>query len=113
TRMYEEFERARESVDPSRLIDLRYEDLVADPLQAMRSLYERLDLGDFQRVESQLQERLKHHQGYRPNSHPMDAAQEQAILRQWSEYANRYGYAASPTSDDAAPPAAPAPAPRN
>ena len=49
-RMYECFEQDRELVPPGRLIDVRYEDLVADPVGKMRDIYRRLDLGDFAEV---------------------------------------------------------------
>ena len=38
-RMYECFEQDRELVPPGRLIDVRYEDLVADPVGQMRDVY--------------------------------------------------------------------------
>src|SRR4051794_25837920 len=50
-RMYESFEQDRELVPAGRLVDIRYEDLVADPVEEMREIYTKLALGDFGDVE--------------------------------------------------------------
>ncbi len=90
--MYHSFEAAREQVDSSRLVDVRYEDLVADPVGTLRELYQRLQLGDFSQVEQRLQQRLAQHDDYRTNAHHIDPAMERDILDRWGDYASRYGY---------------------
>ncbi len=92
TRMYRGFEQGRKAIDPQRIVDVRYETLVADPLGVLRSLYEQLELGDFAEVEPALQKRLAHHHEYRPNQHRMDSGLETEILETWPEYAKKYGY---------------------
>jgi hypothetical protein len=66
--------------------------LVTDPIATLRGLYAQLDLGDFELVQEQLQQRLEHHDRYRPNSHSLDSETEREIFRRWSDYAKRYGY---------------------
>lgn len=90
--MYRSFEAAREQVAPKRIIDVRYEDLVADPESTIRSIYETLGLGDYERIAPQLSERLADHKSYRTNRHKMDAELEAEILQRWHDYASRYGY---------------------
>ena len=46
-RMYDSFEAARPQVDPQRICDVRYEDLVHDPRGQMRQIYERSGIGRF------------------------------------------------------------------
>lgn len=92
TRMYAEFEVARQQVDPQQIVDVRYEDLVAEPLSTLRGLYEHLQLGDFSQVEPQVKQRLEHDAGYRTNEHQIDPQLEEEILGYWSDYALRYGY---------------------
>src|SRR5690606_8688957 len=46
-RMYEAFERDRELIPPGRLVELRYEDLVSNPREQLRNVYDGLALGDF------------------------------------------------------------------
>ncbi len=51
------------------MIELRYEDLVANPQYCVRSIYERLQLGDFEEAKPMLEKRLANHKSYRTNSH--------------------------------------------
>ncbi len=92
TQMYAHFEESRKQIDPSRIVDVRYEDLVAEPIATLRSLYEHLDLGDFGTVEPHLQQRLQNHDAYRTNDHQLDPDLERMILNNWTQYATRYGY---------------------
>ena len=47
TRLYERFEADRHLVAENRLVEIRYEDLVRDPLPQVEAIYDRLELGDF------------------------------------------------------------------
>ena len=93
-RMYQGFERAKSQVAPERIAEIRYEDLVANPLGSMQGLYEQLQLGDFSEVAPQLEKRLANHGDYRPNTHKIDETLEREILERWSSYAEKYGYQA-------------------
>jgi hypothetical protein len=50
THMYEKPEEGRRLVEPSRIYELRYEELVGVPVGEMRKLYEHLGLGRFAAV---------------------------------------------------------------
>ncbi|MEZ6078248.1 MAG: sulfotransferase [Pirellulaceae bacterium] len=67
--MYTQFENDRAQIDSQNLVDVRYEDLVAAPVETLRDLYQHLQLGDFSQVEPSLRTRLEHHHDYRPNTH--------------------------------------------
>lgn len=95
-RMYSQFDQDRQSIATGRLVDVRYEDLVANPVETMRQLYQHLNLGDFEQVEPLLQARLAKHDDYRPNQHHIDRELELDILQRWPEYAQRYGYLTVP-----------------
>ena len=49
-RMNKKLDQTRGLVHPSRFYEMRYEDLVADPVAQIRRLYEHLELGDFEPV---------------------------------------------------------------
>ena len=92
-RMYDAFHAQRESVDPNRLIDVRYEDLTRDPVQTLRTIYETLRLSDFDSVEPIIQQWVdEEHQQYRTNRHHLAPETEALIRREWSDYFSRYGY---------------------
>ncbi len=94
-RMYEGFERQRGQVDPARIRDIRYEDLVADPVGELRSLYEELDLGDFSLVLPSLQEYVEQQKSYQPNQHQLEPEITAEIKRRWAGYIEKYGYTES------------------
>lgn len=92
-RMYAGYERQRQSLDERHLIEIRYEDLVEDPLGTMRTVYERLELPDFAVAEPAIRASVESRREYRPNRHPElpDDVREQIATR-WGDYARRYGY---------------------
>jgi hypothetical protein len=91
-RMYECFEQDRELVPPGRLIDVRYEDLVADPVDQMRDVYERLDLGDFWAVETAIAEYAAKSHDYKTNKYTLPPEVADRVRGRWAPYFQRYGY---------------------
>ena len=92
-RMYAAHHQQRESVDPQRIIDVRYEDLIADPVGTLRQIYETLHLSDFDSAEPALQEWTEHeHRHYETNQHVLSREHETMIQDAWKEYFQRYGY---------------------
>ena len=59
--MYAAFEEQRHLIPAGQLIEMRYEDLVAEPFESIRSVYEQLQLGDFEAAKANLQKRLANH----------------------------------------------------
>jgi hypothetical protein len=71
---------------------MRYEDLVEDPKSQLRAIYDRLDLGDFSRIEPALDAHLHDVKGYRKNRHSMDPDTSAMLRREWSHYFDEFGY---------------------
>lgn len=93
--LYEAFERQREEVDAEQLIDVRYEELVADTPAVIRSIYERLDLGDFDtRIAEPLAEYLESQKSYQVNQHELPAELEEMIEKRCCRHLEKYGYQA-------------------
>jgi hypothetical protein len=91
-RMYDAYLEDRKLLADNQLVELRYEDLVGDPKQQLRSIYERLDLGDFGRVEPALDAHLADVSGYRTNRHTRDEGSREVIRREWATYFEEFGY---------------------
>jgi hypothetical protein len=91
-RMYECFEQDRDLIPPGRLVDIRYEDLVADPVGEMRRIYERLSLGDFSVVEPALREAVAKSKDYRTNKYTLPPDVADRVRGRWAPYFQRYGY---------------------
>jgi hypothetical protein len=64
--------------------DLRYEDLVGDPLGELRDLYAHLDLGDFGEAGPAITAWLAEQSDYRTNSYDLPEALRAEIQRRWS-----------------------------
>lgn len=93
TRMYDALERAKPRIAPERFHELRYEDLVRDPLGSLRELYTRLDLGEFAPIEDPLRERLAARSDYHTNRYrELPPALHDEITRRWGPVIRRYGY---------------------
>jgi hypothetical protein len=93
THMHERLEQGKRLIRPGRFHELRYEDLVANPVGEMRRLYDGLELGDFDKVLPRLEGYLHEHAGYRTNRYPKLGPELRAeIGRRWGEVIRRYGY---------------------
>lgn len=90
--MYACYEEDRSAIPAGNLIEVRYEDLVADPIAMMRHIYERLGLGEIEPVLPALQGRLRESSNYKTNVHAIDTEDAQRVASAWSSYAERYGY---------------------
>ena len=91
-RMYEAFERDREQLPADRICDVKYEELIQDPLGQLETIYEHLDLGDFAETRERVKAFTTEQRDYRTNQHSLDEATRRTIYERWSGYFRRYGY---------------------
>ncbi len=100
--MYAGFHRAREQIPADSIIDIRYEDLIAAPVEVLRKIYTQLQLGEFESVESEHRAWAEEqHRKYRVSKHKLPAEKENKIRAAWPEYFARYGYTHSPAATQA------------
>ncbi len=90
--MYAAFERDRQLLGEHQLFELRYEDLIEGPVDALRDVYERLELGDFSRVESPVAQHLAEVKNYRSNRYELADDKREVVRRRWAGYFQQYGY---------------------
>lgn len=92
-RMYRAFHEQRKTIDPSRIIDVRYEDLTAAPVKTLEGIYGDLRLGDFDSVRPLIEAWVENeHRSYQTNQHRLPPEQENRIRDAWSEYFETYQY---------------------
>jgi len=91
-RLYNKLEETQELIPSSQFHQLRYEDLVQDPIGEMRKLYSRLDLGTFESVLPALKDHLKKTALYRTNRYELTPQRRDDITRRWGKIIKRYGY---------------------
>jgi hypothetical protein len=94
THLYAKLEEGKQLVAPERFYEMRYENLVRDPLGEMRALYAHLGLGEFERVLPRLQEFVAGMKGYRTNRYAQTPEVRDEITRRWGDVIRRYGYEA-------------------
>ena len=92
THMYQKLEEGRRLVAPSRFYELRYEELVRNPIEEMRKLYDHLGLDGFEEVRPRLEEYLAKNRDYRTNRYEMKPELRAEIARRWGEVIRRYDY---------------------
>jgi hypothetical protein len=92
-RLYARLEEGKKLVPPGRFHELRYEDLIADPVSQMRLLYERLELGGFDAFLPRLKQYLESQAGYQTNRFPrLSPELRDEITRRWGHVIRQYGY---------------------
>jgi hypothetical protein len=90
--MYRAFETDRATIRREQIIDVTYESFVADPIATMEEIYRHLDLGVTEELRARWEQKQRHERGYQTNRLQLDTDEEAMILREWKEYAERYGY---------------------
>ncbi len=90
--MYDAFERNRELIDPARFSEVRYEELVADPIGQVRRVYDELELGQFDAVLPALQRYLESVKDYQKNRFETPPELQAEIARRLKPYIEKYGY---------------------
>jgi hypothetical protein len=92
-RMHKVFEEDRKLIDPSRFCELRYEDLVDDPVGQVRAIYDQLELGEFNSLLPQLEKYVASVSGYRTNRFEISPELRGEIRTRCAAYIEKYGYA--------------------
>ncbi len=92
THMHDRLEATRSLVASQRFYELRYEDLIANPVGQMRALYAHLNLGGFEAYLPRLEAYLAANTGYETNRYQLTPEQHAEITRRWGKVIDRYGY---------------------
>ena len=102
--MYRRFEMDRELIPAGNICEIRYEQLVADPLAEMERVYAELGLGGFENARPALKEFTAGIKGYETNRfRELSPDLINRIAEKWQFYADTYDYSFLPNVD-AVPP---------
>ncbi|MBN2291108.1 MAG: sulfotransferase [Pirellulales bacterium] len=93
TRMYEIFQRDRDLIPAEQFSEIRYEDLVKQPLDELERIYAELRLDGYEEALPALQNHVSGWAEYKTNRYVIDPKIENEIEERWGDYARRYGYA--------------------
>jgi hypothetical protein len=90
--IYDRLEQARPLFRPGRFHELRYEELVRDPLGELEKVYGALELEGFEQARPRVEEYLRQTDGYEPNKYVPNEAQQAEIERRCGDVIRRFGY---------------------
>jgi omega-hydroxy-beta-dihydromenaquinone-9 sulfotransferase len=91
-RMYRGFNKQRLAIPEDQFCELKYEDLVRDPIGQLRMIYEKLNLGDFAAVCPAMEAHVGTQKDYKTNKHELEPELREQLRRRWADYFQRYGY---------------------
>ena len=90
--LYAKLEEGKKLLAPSRFHEMRYEDLVRDPVGQMRAIYNQLELDGFEQMRPHLFEFLARNANYETNKFHLSTENRDAITQRWGDVIRRYGY---------------------
>jgi omega-hydroxy-beta-dihydromenaquinone-9 sulfotransferase len=90
--IYDRLEEARPLFRAGRFHELRYEDLVRDPVGEVRKVYAALELDGFEAARPRLEAYLRQTDGYETNKYALTDEQRAEVDRRWGDVVRRYGY---------------------
>jgi omega-hydroxy-beta-dihydromenaquinone-9 sulfotransferase len=90
--LYRDFAEARSAIPPQQFFELRYEDLIEDPLVQLERAYQHLGLGGFEGARPHFATHLADVRHYRPSRHSVAPDAEREMRRRWAPFIETYGY---------------------
>jgi omega-hydroxy-beta-dihydromenaquinone-9 sulfotransferase len=112
-RLTEDYDAHRHVVPEGRLIELRYEDFIKDPIATMRDIYARFDIGDFARAEAPMRAYLDAQKEHRVSEYEMPPELKRKVIERLRPYIDRFGYREAVTRElEKTLPAKPVPEPQ-
>lgn len=105
-RLLERYFEDRPLISPHRLVEIAHEDMVARPVETLESVYQRLDLGDFDAVRPRLQQYAAAVADYRPNEYAIDPVRDAAMAQALGPLYERWGRRITPAVRESSSPLA-------
>ncbi len=91
----QKLEQGRQGLGENDWIQVRYEELVANPIQTLGSVFDHLNLGDFSAAEASVRRRLSAIGNYRRTPHALSPAETRLLHEQWGPLFTKYRYSLS------------------
>ncbi|MCE9566904.1 MAG: sulfotransferase [Planctomycetes bacterium] len=90
--IYDRLEEARPLLKPGRFHELRYEELVKNPVGEMQKVYAALELEGYDEAQLRIEQYVKQTTGYETNKYAITPEQREKVKREWGDVIRRYGY---------------------
>lgn len=92
SRLHQSLTDARGYIPCGRFYQMRYEDLVRNPIVHLEAIYRDLELGDFDPIRQSVEKYLAGVRGHEVASHMLTEHDRKAINDRWGSYFKQYGY---------------------
>jgi hypothetical protein len=92
TRLMDAYFEQKESIPQDQLVELRYEDLITDPLGQAKAIYEKLKLPGFEQALPEMEKYLERQAKYKTNVYAIDVKIIEYVKKNWSSTIERWGY---------------------
>ncbi len=103
-RLTDRYQADRHLIPEQNLYEIRYEDLVQDPIARLREMYEKLGIGDFSQAEPKMRALLESRSEHKTSQYELPADIKSRILERMKPHMERYGYLDQPGAADAQQP---------
>jgi hypothetical protein len=103
--MHKKLQEGRTLVTPDNFYEIRYEDLIRDPIAEMKKLYDHLGLGEFEAMKPRLEQYVARTGDYKTNQYDITPELRAQVEERWGEVIRQYGYEvkSEPTLSPATP----------
>jgi hypothetical protein len=91
-KMYGGFDAQRPQIPSKQIVDVRYDELAANPVEVLRGVYEKLGMGEFERLKPHLEKYMADHEDFKVNRHSLDDETKAKIRDRWASFFETYGY---------------------
>ncbi len=91
-RLTEDYEEDKHLIPKDRLVEMRYEDFVKDPVASMRDIYRRLDIPGFAQAETPMREFLAERSEHKVSRYDLPLPLKRKVVERLKPYIDRFGY---------------------
>ena len=88
----EEYESSKMALQENELIEIRYNDLINNPLKMLENIYNRLEIRGFEKISEKAQKYIDEQKIYETNKHELEKRIIEDVNNNWAEYRKKYGF---------------------
>ncbi len=92
TWLYQHYDEQVTGLEPNQLVEIRFEDLIADPQAVTERVYSELDLKGCETLLPKIADYFESTRSVKPSGNTKDASFQQEISTHWHGYMKRFGY---------------------
>ena len=90
--MYDSYFEHRSELPPERLVEVKFEDLIASPQKTVARIYDQLGLQELEQAQTNVQQYFDQRKGHKTNPVTLDEQLKEEIDVHWKPYADAFGY---------------------